>query len=187
MTLQRSLTWWFTGLPSAGKTTLAQAWCAELRLQKCSAVVLDGDELRKGLTRDLGLSNADRAENMRRVAEVAKLFNQAGTHALVALVSPTVQGRNAASEIIGPDRFVEVFVSTPLAVCQQRDPKGLYARAASHEQFGLTGVQSPYAVADNADLVIDTTQTSVAEALALLLATAPRQLRTPSVNTPHST
>lgn len=160
-----ALTWWFTGLPGAGKTTLAQAWAQQLRLQKYSVVVLDGDELRQGLTRDLGFSDADRLENMRRVAEVAKLFNQAGTHALVALVSPTIRGRNTARDIIGPGRFIEVFVSTPLAVCQQRDPKGLYARAAAQEQFGLTGVQSPYEIPDNADLVIDTSQTSVADAL----------------------
>ena len=168
MTRQSTLTWWFTGLPGAGKTTLAQAWATHLRQQQQAVVVLDGDELRKGLTRDLGFSEADRAENMRRVAEVAKLFNQAGTHALVALVSPTVQGRNVARHIIGPERFIEVFVSTPLAVCQQRDPKGLYARAASQEQFGLTGVQSPYEAPVNAHVVIDTSQVSVTDALLML-------------------
>jgi adenylylsulfate kinase len=168
MTLQSTLTWWFTGLPGAGKTTLAQAWAAHLRQQQCSVVVLDGDELRKGLTRDLGFSDADRAENMRRVAEVAKLFNQAGTHALVALVSPTVQGRNTARHIVGAERFIEVFVSTPLAICQQRDPKGLYARAASQEQFGLTGVQSPYEKPDHANVTIDTSCVSIEEALCML-------------------
>lgn len=162
------LTWWFTGLPGAGKTTLAQAWAEQLRLHGQSAAVLDGDQLRKGLTRDLGFSSADRAENMRRVAEVAKLFNQAGVHALVALVSPTVEGRSTARQIISPDNFIEVFVSTPLAVCQQRDPKGLYARAANQEQFGLTGVQAPYEAPDHANLVIDTSQVSVADALLLL-------------------
>lgn len=136
-------------------------------------MVLDGDQLRKGLTCDLGFSNADRAENMRRVAEVAKLFNQAGMHALVALVSPTVEGRNAARQIIGPDSFIEVFVSTPLSVCQQRDPKGLYARAAAQEQFGLTGVQSPYEAPAHADVVIDTSQLSIADALLLLTHAAP--------------
>lgn len=171
MTHQPTSTWWFTGLPGAGKTTLAQAWAAHLQQQQCSVVVLDGDELRKGLTRDLGFSDADRAENMRRVAEVAKLFNLAGTHALVALVSPTVQGRCAARQIIGPEHFIEVFVSTPLAICQQRDPKGLYARAASQEQFGLTGVQSPYEQPDNPNLSIDTSQTSIDEALAMLSTT----------------
>lgn len=178
MDRQPTLTWWFTGLPGAGKTTLAQAWAAHLQQHRCSVVVLDGDELRKGLTRDLGFSSADRAENMRRVAEVAKLFNQAGTHALVALVSPTVQGRNVARHIIGPERFIEVFVSTPLLVCQQRDPKGLYARAASQEQFGLTGVQSPYEEPDNAHLSIDTSRVSVAEAL-LLLNSSMRHTSTP--------
>jgi len=161
-------TWWFTGLPGAGKTTLARAWAQQLQAQNQLAVVLDGDELRKGLNSDLGFSDADRAENMRRVAEVAKLFNQAGMHALVALVSPTVQGRGVAKQIIGANHFVEIFVSTPLAICQQRDPKGLYARAAGQEQFGLTGVQSPYEPPGHADLVIDTSQTSIANAMTLL-------------------
>lgn len=172
MTSNNIKTWWFTGLPGAGKTTLAQAWADQLRQQGQAVVVLDGDELRQGLTRDLGFSAEDRAENMRRVAEVAKLFNQAGTHAMVALVSPTVQGRTTAQQVIGASHFLEVFVSTPLFVCQQRDPKGLYARAANQEQFGLTGVQSPYEAPERADLVIDTSQTSVADALALLASKA---------------
>lgn len=170
-------TWWFTGLPGAGKTTLALAWAEQLQRQGQPSVVLDGDQLRKGLTRDLGFSSADRAENMRRVAEVAKLFNQAGTHALVALVSPTVEGRSMARQIIGPDGFIEVFVSTPLAVCQQRDPKGLYARAAAQEQFGLTGVQSPYELPSHADVVIDTSQVCMTQALALLAPTIARQVQ----------
>lgn len=162
-------TWWFTGLPGAGKTTLAQAWGQQLRQRQRSVVVLDGDELRQGLTRDLGFSEADRHENMRRVAEVARLLNDAGVDALVALVSPTLQGRASARQIIGNTRFTEVFVATPLAVCQQRDPKGLYRRAASHEQLGLTGVQSPYEAPRGAELVIDTSQTSLDAALSLLL------------------
>jgi adenylyl-sulfate kinase len=160
-----AMTWWFTGLPGAGKTTLAQAWAEQLRLQQRQVVVLDGDELRRGLTRDLGFSEADRNENMRRVAEVASLLNDAGIEALVALVSPTLQGRATARHIIGPERFIEVFVATPLAVCQQRDPKGLYLRAANSEQFGLTGVQSPYEVPVHAEQVIDTSKTRLADAL----------------------
>lgn len=163
-----AMTWWFTGLPGAGKTTLAQAWAEQLRLQQRQVVVLDGDELRRGLTRDLGFSEADRNENMRRVAEVARLLNDAGIAALVALVSPTLQGRATARTIIDPERFIEVYVATPLAVCQQRDPKGLYLRAANSEQFGLTGVQSPYEMPVKAELVIDTSNTSLPAALTLL-------------------
>ena len=159
------MTWWFTGLPGAGKTTLAQAWAEQLRLQQRPVVVLDGDELRRGLTRDLGFSEADRNENMRRVAEVARLLNDAGIEALVALVSPTLQGRATSRTIIDPERFIEVFVATPLAVCQQRDPKGLYLRAANSEQFGLTGVQSPYEMPVKAELVIDTSNISLADAV----------------------
>jgi adenylylsulfate kinase len=99
-----AITWWFTGLPGAGKTTWAQAWAARLRTQHQTVVVLDGDELRKGLTRDLGFSPADRQENMRRVAEVASLLNDSGVHAVVALVSPTLQGRATAREIVRTER-----------------------------------------------------------------------------------
>jgi adenylylsulfate kinase len=163
-----ALTWWFTGLPGAGKTTLVQAWAAQLRDNGRPVVVLDGDELRKGLTRDLGFSTPDRFENMRRVAEVARLLNDSGIDALVALVSPTRQGRANARDIVRSERFREVYVATPLAVCQQRDPKGLYQRAANNEAFGLTGVQSPYEAPENAELVIDTSQTSLAAALTQL-------------------
>lgn len=169
-----AMTWWFTGLPGAGKTTLAQAWGQQLRQSQRSVVVLDGDELRQGLTRDLGFSESDRNENMRRVAEVARLLNDAGVDALVALVSPTLQGRASARQIIGNARFIEVFVATPLAVCQQRDPKGLYRRAASNEPLSLTGVQSPYEAPSAAELVIDTSQTSLTDALHTLTDTLAR-------------
>jgi adenylyl-sulfate kinase len=160
-----TMTWWFTGLPGAGKTTLSQAWAAHLRARHYPVVVLDGDALRQGLTRDLDFSPGDRFENMRRVAEVARLLNDSGVQALVALVSPTLQGRAGARDIIRSERFIEVYVATPLAICQERDPKGLYRRAASNEAFGLTGVQSPYEAPTHAQLVIDTSQTSVANAL----------------------
>lgn len=166
--LVRAQTWWFTGLPGAGKTTLTQAWAAHLRIRHDPVVVLDGDELRRGLTRDLSFSPAHREENMRRVAEVARLLNDSGVHALVALVSPTLQGRATAREIIRSEHFVEVFVATPLAVCQARDPKGLYQRAANHEPIGLTGVQSVYEAPLSPDLSINTHAVSVDDAMVLL-------------------
>ena len=164
------MTWWFTGLPGAGKTTLATMWADHLKRRQRHAVILDGDDLRRGLSRDLGFSDADRAENMRRVAEVARLLNREGIDALVALVSPTVSGRAAARAIVGAGRFVEVYVSTPLAVCQQRDPKGLYRRAAGNEQFQLTGVQAPYEAPLGAELTLDTSRLQATDALALLCA-----------------
>ena len=162
------LTWWFSGLPGAGKTTLAQALAQALRGQGQAVCVLDGDELRQGLSSDLGFSVQDRHEQGRRTAEIARVLNASQINAVVALVSPTRQSRQAARETVGQGRFIEVFVSTPLAVCQQRDPKGLYRRAARFEALGLTGVQSPYETPSTAEFTIDTSQTSLAQAMAIL-------------------
>jgi adenylylsulfate kinase len=165
-------TWWFTGLPAAGKTTLAQALAGHLRALGQAACILDGDQIRQGLNKNLGFSTADREENMRRVAEIAKLLNESGIHALVALVSPTTTGRANARQIIGTS-FIEIHVSTPLAICQQRDPKGLYARALASPGSGLTGVDAPFEIPDAPELVIDTSITSTDEALIRLLDVAP--------------
>ncbi len=160
-------TWWLTGLPGAGKTTLAQGLADSLRQLGRPAVILDGDELRRGVSRDLGFDDADRAENMRRVAEFAKLINDSGIDAVVALVSPTIQGRATARQIVGDGHFFEIHVSTPLEVCRQRDPKGLYRRAGN-EQFGLTGVQQPYELPPAPDFIIDTSKIELAEAISCL-------------------
>lgn len=165
-----ALTWWFSGLPGAGKTTLAQALAQALRARGQAVCVLDGDTLRRGLSSDLGFSTQDRQEQGRRTAEVARVLNANQIHAIVALVSPTRQARQTARDIVGHGRFIEVFVSTPLAVCQQRDPKRLYRRAANHELLDLTGVQAPYEAPSAAEFTIDTSQTSVAQAIALLAA-----------------
>lgn len=161
-------TWWFTGLPGAGKTTLAQAWAQVLRSTGRAACVLDGDVLRSGLSSDLGFSPADRQEQARRTAEVGRILNANGICALVALVSPSRNGREIARNILGRDRFVEVFVSTPLATCRARDPKGLYLRAANDAALGLTGAQSPYEPPLQPAITIDTSVTSIADALAQL-------------------
>jgi bifunctional enzyme CysN/CysC len=145
---------WLTGLSGAGKTTLAFALERELLRLGFPTCVLDGDELRRGLSSDLGLSPGDRAEQARRVACVATLISRSGVVAVVALVSPYVDDRRRARELhenLGVP-FWEVWVDTPLAVCEERDAKGLYARARSGKLSGLTGLDSPYEVPADPDL-----------------------------------
>jgi adenylyl-sulfate kinase len=153
---QRGTTVWLTGLPASGKSTLAAM--VEERLVGCGrwAYVLDGDNLRHGVCGDLGFCQADRRENVRRVAEVARLFADAGAVVIVALVSPYQADRRWARELHGRDGlpFVEVFVNTALSECRRRDPKGLYARAGAGEITGFTGVDDPYEPPAAPDLVI---------------------------------
>ena len=139
-------TLWFTGLPASGKSTLAAAVEQRLVGEGRPALVLDGDNLRHGLNADLGFSAADRAENVRRTAHAAALLAEAGTVALVSLVSPYASGRAAARALHEQAKlpFAEVWVDTPLAECERRDPKGLYARARAGELPGFTGVDDPY-------------------------------------------
>ncbi len=144
---------WFTGLSGAGKSTLAQAVAQELHAHALRCFVLDGDVLRQGLNRDLGYTPADRSENMRRVAEVARLMSQAGLVVLVALISPYRKDRTQARAIIGPENFLEVFVDTPLSVCEARDPKGLYQLARQGKLPHLSGIGDPYEPPENADVV----------------------------------
>lgn len=167
------LSWWLTGLPGAGKTTLAQLLAAALRRDGRAVCVLDGDEVRQGLCHDLDFSPAARHENMRRVAEMARILNRNEIHVVVAMVSPTGAGRAAAAQIIGHDQFLEVHVATPLEVCQQRDPKGLYARARAGQAIGLTGVQADYEVPTAPALRLDTSRLEPPQGLDQLMALAP--------------
>jgi adenylyl-sulfate kinase len=147
---------WFTGLPASGKSTVAAGVEAHLLEQRRSAYILDGDNLRHGLNGDLGFSAADRAENVRRTAEVSALLADAGVVVLVALVSPYRADRaaaRAAHERRGLP-FLEVHVATPLEECERRDPKGLYARARAGELPGLTGVDDPYEPPEAAEVVL---------------------------------
>jgi len=145
---------WFTGLSGSGKSTLANALEVELHKQGMRTYILDGDNIRQGLNKDLGFTDADRVENIRRVAEVAKLMMDTGAIVMTAFISPFRQEREMARELIGNDNFIEVFVHTPLEVCEQRDVKGLYKKAREGKIPNMTGVNSPYEPPENAELVV---------------------------------
>jgi bifunctional enzyme CysN/CysC len=157
--LSEGQTVWFTGLSGSGKSSVAVAVERALLEAGRPAIILDGDNLRHGLNRDLGLSAEDRAENVRRVGEVAKLFAGVGWVALVPVISPYVADRNKVrgSHEEGSLRFLEIYVDTPLEVCQTRDPKGLYAKAAAGEIKGMTGIDAPYEAPPNPELHLDGT------------------------------
>lgn len=160
---------WLTGLSGAGKTTVATALKARLQHQGHATALLDGDELRTGLCRDLGFSAADRTENTRRVSEVAKLLHEAGLVTLVALISPFAKDREAARDLIGPG-FIEVFVDASQAVCERRDPKGLYARARHGGNPLMSGMGSPYEPPETPEIRLDGTGAlSVEEQVDLLM------------------
>jgi bifunctional enzyme CysN/CysC len=168
-------TLWFTGLPGAGKSTVAAA--VEERLIEAGrpALLLDGDNLRHGLNGDLGFDEDARTENVRRTAHVARLLAESGTIALVSLVSPYAADRLAAAALHTADDlgFIEIYVNAPLELCEERDPKGLYARARSGELAGLTGVGAPYEAPSNPDLVLcsdETVEEEVARVIDLLVA-----------------
>ncbi len=167
---QRGLTVWLTGLSGSGKSTIARELERALHSEGRHAFVLDGDTLRTGLTRDLGFSREDRAENVRRTAEAARLLTDAGLVAIVSLISPFRAEREAARTIVGAERFVEVYVDTPLEVCEARDVKGLYARARSGEIPEFTGVSSPYEAPVTPELVLRGGSEPVTQVVARLLA-----------------
>lgn len=166
---QRAGVLWLTGLSGSGKSTIARA--AERKLHAAGRLcrVLDGDEIRTGLNRGLGFSESDRSENIRRIAEVARILLDTGVIVLVAVISPGAAMRAEARSIVGPRDFLEVFVRCPLELCRQRDVKGLYARAAAGAVPQFTGVSAPYEEPASPDLLIDTAETSVHESAMLLL------------------
>lgn len=164
MTDQMANCYWFTGLSGAGKTTLATHVLAAIKARGVRAVILDGDALRQGLNSNLGFSREDRRENIRRMAEVARLMVDTGLVVLVSAISPYAEDRLRARGRFAAGRFFEVHVSTDLATCANRDTKGLYAKARTGEVKQLTGLGDPYEAPSNAEFVIPTANRSVADA-----------------------
>lgn len=160
---QRACVLWLTGLPGAGKSTLGALVEERLTAMGRLVCVLDGDVLRRGLCRDLDFTEADRTENVRRVAEVAKLMSDAGLIVVVSLISPYRRDRRMARERMAEGEFIEVFIDAPLAVTEQRDPKGLYRKARRGELKNFTGIDAPYEVPENPDLRIQTDSSSAPE------------------------
>ena len=166
---QRPCVIWLTGLPAAGKSTIANLLDRRLHALGHHTYVLDGDNVRGGLNRDLGFTDADRAENIRRTAEVARLLVDAGMIVIAALISPFAHERQMARERFGPDEFIEVFVDTPLREAEARDPKGQYERARRGEIERFTGIDSPYEPPADPELHIDTMESSPEDAVEYVL------------------
>ena len=158
---QKGCVIWFTGLSGSGKSTVANQVAARLHQSGRITYVLDGDNIRHGLNKNLGFSPEDRQENIRRIGEVAKLFADAGLITTTAFISPYRQDRDTVRGIMSPDRFIEVFVDCPLEVCESRDPKGLYKKARAGELKGFTGIDAPYEAPQSPELVVDTNQLDV--------------------------
>ena len=165
---QKAKTIWMTGLSGSGKTTLAIALEKVLHDKGIIAQVLDGDNIRAGINSNLGFSNSDREENIRRIAEVSKLFVSCGIITINCFVSPTRKIRELAKSVIGPDDFVEIYINSPLEVCENRDVKGLYKKARSGQIPDFTGVDSEFEPPDDPALEVNSSELSIQESLSLL-------------------
>lgn len=177
---QHSVMIWFTGLSGSGKSTIAIALERELHKRGLLCRILDGDNIRSGINNNLGFSPEDRVENIRRIAEVGKLFVDTGVITIAAFISPNNELREMASAIIGKADFLEVYVSTPLAECERRDVKGLYAKARKGEIKEFTGVSAPFEAPERPDLSLDTSVLSVEQSVNRLL-----ELIVPKVEIKH--
>ena len=160
---------WLTGLSGSGKSTIANALEEKLNQMKVHTYLLDGDNIRHGLNKDLGFSIEDRKENIRRVAEVARLFVDAGLIVITAFISPLREDRNYARSLVEKDEFIEVFIDTPLEICEQRDPKGFYKKARKGEIKDFTGINSPYEPPLNPEIHIKTNEINVEESVENIL------------------
>ena len=166
---QRGIMIWFTGLSGSGKSTIAIALERELQKRGLLCRILDGDNIRSGINNNLGFSAEDRIENIRRIAEIGKLFVDTGIITIAAFISPNNAIREMAANIIGKEDFMEVYISTPIEECERRDVKGLYAKARRGEIKDFTGVSSPFEAPEHPDLSLDTSVLSVEESVNLLL------------------
>lgn len=173
---QRGMMMWFTGLSGSGKSTVAMGVERELHRMGILCRILDGDNIRAGINSNLGFSEEDRKENIRRIAEVGKLFVQTGVVTLACFVSPTIEIRQMARNIIGADDFFEVFVSTPIEECERRDVKGLYARARRGEVKDFTGISAPFEAPEHPDLSLDTSVLTLEESVKAVVELVQKQM-----------
>ncbi|CAG7630608.1 adenylyl-sulfate kinase [Paenibacillus allorhizosphaerae] len=169
LNMHHSCVLWLTGLSGSGKSTLAYALEKALYHASCRSYVLDGDNIRHGLNQDLGFHPEDRKENIRRIAEVAKLFADAGMIAVTAFISPYRADREMARSIVGEGDFIEIYVKCSLSECERRDPKGLYQKARAGEITQFTGISAPYEPPERPELVIESDRYSVSESVDLIL------------------
>lgn len=160
---QKSCVLWFTGLSGSGKSTIANAVEAELFKRGCRTYLLDGDNIRHGLNKDLGFSEHDRIENIRRIGEVSRLFVDSGTIILTAFISPFVSDREIVRNLVAKNEFIEIFINTSLETCEQRDPKGLYKKARNGEIKDFTGIDSPYEKPESAEICIENDNSNLEE------------------------
>jgi adenylyl-sulfate kinase len=167
--LTKGKTVWMTGLSGSGKSTISQIVWNHLNSIGVRCIILDGDDMRKGLCKDLGFTMNDRKENLRRVAEVCKIVVDNGIHVISAFISPTIEDRKTAREIIGSNNFIETWINCPLEVCEKRDAKGLYKKARNGKIENFTGITSPYIEPLQADLVIHTHLQSEMESARLII------------------
>jgi len=167
---QKAKVLWMTGLSGSGKTTLAQGLEKRMHTEGFLTQILDGDNIRAGINSNLGFSSEDRTENIRRISEISKLFLDCGIITINCFVSPTIAIREQAKDIIGPEDFIEIFVNTPIEVCEGRDVKGLYAKARNGEIPDFTGVNAPFEAPANPNLEINTAGSSIEDNVAALLA-----------------
>lgn len=174
---QRGITLWFTGLSGAGKSTLAIALEKELYRKKFLCRILDGDNIRSGINNNLGFSPADRMENVRRIAEIAKLFVDSGIVTIAAFISPTRAIRRLAADILGKNDFLEIYLSTPLAECEKRDVKGLYRKARQGEISDFTGITAPFESPEHPFLQLDTSRYTLEESVGILLQAVEPRIR----------